>query len=439
MKLIEKLTANDAAKYKVQLSRLLLLALIGLLAPWLVLLYAGVQEQRQQAIADSQATAFFSQFSTVLPNAAAEQIDRISTELGFSPNARYLAPIVISQTAQADFRNIDTNLTLFLQRQTTLISGPLDPLPAELTAYLDTYSSLINKAKRQILQSDSPQWEMMLETMFNPHYPSPGFFNIRYLQKLILLSAVAHHERGQTAQMLLDMEASWRLNQAIAQRPDLVSQLLSSIILMQQASLLRHFESVPAHWQTRLASQSPQQAILTGLQFESWLRYKISQSTWSRGNTRWFSARSYFKLKTIEAAETTQAALDWLAKTDICSTPQVAIERELRRIQTDQGEQENAFSSAVMARRWISAGDRALTLELSQHILAAKQLRAKQGTWPTQLLNLDSQVCPGERWVYELTEDKIAFSLSKQLVTGTVVPLRYTAKRQMAVSGSEVP
>ncbi len=444
MKSIEKLTAGCAAKSKAKnktpvgrLRLLLMLALVCLAGfPWLILFWAGVQERYQQPEADSRANAFFSQFSTVLPNAAAEQIDRIGGKLGFSPNARYLEPIAISQTAQADFREIDADLTLFLQRQTGLISGPLDPLPANLTAYLDTYSGLINEAKQQVLQGDLPQWEMTLETMFDPNYPSPGFFNIRYLQKLILLSAIANLEQGQTAPMWSAMEASWRLNQAIAQRPDLVSQLLSSIILSQQASLLRHFEDVPVHWQTRLASQSPLQAILTGLQFENWLNYKISQSAWSpHSNARWFSAQSSFKLKIIKAAETTQIALDELSAADVCSTPQIAVERRLRQLQTDQGN----FSSTVMARRWRSAGDRALALELSRHVLAAKQLREKQGEWPTWLLNLDSQTCPGERWVYKLTEDRITLSLSKQLVTGTAIPLRYSAERQVAVSASEVP
>ncbi len=472
LKLMERLTAGCAAKCKaadkVQLSRLhllLLLALVCLIgSPWLVLLWTGFVGRHQQAKVDSQAIAFLSQFPAVSPNVSAQQIDRIGAALGFSPNARYLEPVAIDQAAQSAFRNIDAGLSLFLQQQTTLLSGPLAPLPADLADYLSTYSGPIDETKQQILQSDLPQWEMNLEAMFDPHYPSPGFFNVLYLQKLILLSAIEEHHQGQTEQMLLTMDASWRLNQAIAQRPDLVSQLLSSIILAQQASLLRHFKQVPDYWQNRLASQSPQQAILTGLQFETWLKYKISQSTWSArrkpgssarqsgllgpsrsGSTLvaslsdWFSAQSYFKLESIKAAKTTHTALSWLATTDVCSMPQIAVERQLRKLQADLGEQETAFSSATIARRWRSAGDRALTLELSQHVIAAKQLRAEQGTWPTHLLNLDSRVCSGERWVYELTEDRITLSLSKQLITGSAVPLRYIAKRETAVSESKVP
>jgi len=94
----------------------------------------------------------------------------------------------------------------------------------------------------------------------------------------------------------------------------------------------------------------------------------------------------------------------------------------------NEGGAETAFSSATIARRWKSAGDRALAIELSQHVLAAKQQQAEQGAWPMTLPNLDSQICPGERWVYELTGDTMTLSLSKQLVTGAAVPLRYIAK-----------
>jgi len=295
-----------------------------------------VQAREQRATTDTQADAFLARFPAATLNNSAQQIDRLSATLGFSPNARYLDPIAIDQVAAADFRDIDPALTRFLQAQTISVSGPLDSLPADLSTYLNTYRSKIVSTQAQILEGDLPQWELTIETLFDPNYPSPGFFNIFYLQKLILLSAIDYHHQGQRAQMLSAIEASWRLNQAIAQRPDLVSQLLSSLVLAQQASLLRHLEAVPAYWQERLASPSPQQAILTGLQFEGWLKYKASQSAWwgdqpsqafSSQPAKWFSMRSYFDLKAIATANTTHTALDWLATTDICSMPQTVVER----------------------------------------------------------------------------------------------------------------
>lgn len=397
-----------------------------------------MQAREQQATTDVQADAFFARFPAATLNDSAQQIDRLGAALGFSPNARYLDPVDIDPVAAADFQAIDPVLTRFLQEQTILVSGPLELLPADLSTYLNTYRSKILSAQEMILAGDLPQWDLTVEALFDPTYPSPGFFNVLYLQKLILLSAVEYHHQGQRAQMLSAMDASWRLNQAIAQRPDLVSQLLSSLVLAQQASLLRHLEAVPADWQARLASHSPQRAILTGLRFEGWLKYKVLQSTWSVRRpsgafssqlSEWFSMRSYFKLKAITTANTTHAALDWLATTDVCSMPQSVVERRLETLQVSEGGAETAFSSAAIARRWKSAGDRALAIELSQHVLAAKQQRLEQGMWPTTLPDLDSQICPGERWVYELTGDTMTLSLSKQLVTGAAVPLRYAANR----------
>ena len=53
----------------------------------------------------------------------------------------------------------------------------------------------------------------------------------------------------------------------------------------------------------------------------------------------------------------------------------------------------------------VKAEKHMLDLELTQKIVQAKALAAETGKWPTTLPNLESNVCPGYEWVYNVAED----------------------------------
>ncbi len=394
---------------------------------------------------DAEANTFFSQFPTYSQNASAKQFDQLAADLGFIPNGSS-GLVRVQPEAELAYRTIEAPLSEFLQRQTAKLSGPLDAPPPPLSAYLDAYREAIAAAQSQILKSEAPRWEMNFEQMFGLNYPFPGFVNVFNVQKLLLLSAIDASQKGQPEQALVTLEASWRLNQAIAHRPDLVSQMLVSVVSAQQAGILRHLEQVPDLWQARLVEQTQQQSVLAGLQFDAWLQYKISQTSLMllighpTGGTGpqeklekrlfaalsyWFSPAYHLELTAIDTTQTVHRALYQLSTLDVCSTSQPVAEQIVMKEETARWNSAVAVVPVVLARRWQEAGDRALTLELTQKVLQAKQL-SSVGRWPDQLPDLASEVCPGERWVYKRTDDNtITLSLSAQRDAAPVVPLSY--------------
>ncbi|MGB7248630.1 MAG: hypothetical protein WBC73_06800 [Phormidesmis sp.] len=438
-----KLTADQ----KEQLSRprpFLFLIVLGMFAlPWVILLRSGVQARQQQRQMNVEAKHFFAQFSSVERNESAQRFDRLGADLGFNPSDPGDLLFRTNSEAELAYQAVDKSLSRFLAAQTTKIAGPLAALPPELRAYLDTYAESLTAAQSHILESDLPRWNLDLERMQNPGYPFPGFVNVRDVQRLLLLSVIDNSQRGQQPEMLGALEASWRLNQAVLQRPDLVSQILTSGVSEQQAGLLRHVENVPTVWQTRLIQQAQQQSVLAGRQFDVWLQYSISQRSLdvtlyrSDANSAigdWLaSALSYgfspvymLQLRAIDTTQTANRALEQLHHLEACSTGQLSAERALAAETTARWNRATALEPSVVAKRWKVAGDRQLTLELTQQVLQAKQRFHQVQRWPEPLPRIASQFCHGEYWVYERGDDNtITMSLSAERRLDSLGPFRY--------------
>ncbi len=444
-------------KQRKQLHRprpLLFFAVIGTLClPWLFLLGANGYLRHQQKLIDAEAERFFTQISTHSGNASGQTFDALSAKIGLSPNATYSQPIFINGPNALAFQRIESMLSHFIEQQSNKVTGPLDPLPPLLQQYLVTQQADIDRIQAHLLTSPPPLWNMDIKQLTDASYLAPGFFNVRSVQKLLLLAVIDAHHRGQSAEVIATLDAIWQLNQAIAQRSDLSSQVSVSVISAQQAGLLRHLPNVPVYWQNRLVEQSHHQPVMKGVRFEAWLRYETLKAGWiptaapsktasvsekmQTGLSNRFSFQTFFKLLSIDSAQTLHRALDQLEELNVCTTSQAGAEAMLSDIQTAFWNSGTALSPEVMGRRWQTAGDRALSLELSQYILQIKQQQEKTGQWPNTVKSKRSQVCPGEQWRYQRNHDNaISISLSKQLLSPTAIPHLY---RSASPSGPASP
>lgn len=393
--------------------------------PWLWLLRSGIQARQRQAHMEIRAADFFTPLATHPLNQSAESFDTLAADLGFPPNIYSNPAIRVDTAAGQAYLKIQEPLEQFFQTQTTKVSGSLEAPPAELQAYLSRYAEPITAVQTHVLGQAAPQWDMTLEQMFDPNYPFPGFVNVRNVQRLLLLSALDYNARGQQVEMLAALEASWQLNQALLQRPDLVSKILVSVVAEHQAGLLRHLDNVPEIWQTRLAFQAQQQSVLSGLQFDTWLQYKASQQSLTaalyRSNSLespqeklmgalsyWFSPSYILQLRGIDYTQTVNRALAALAPLEVCSTTQRAAEQRVEQEMTATWNQGKQVATEIIARRWKIAGDRALSLELTQQVLHAKQHHAETGQWPEPSARIHSETCSEEFWSWAYDKRPLA-------------------------------
>ena len=418
--------------------------MVGLLGlPLAMPLRTGISARRQKAQMDIRADTFFTQIPTHPKNASAQQFDQLGASLGFLPNDIVSLTQPINTSAEKDYRAIEKSLRYFLQTQTNKVSGPLEPLPAHLQNYLTAHQESLTAIQTHILESEAPQWEVDFERMFEVNYPFLGQVNTRNVQNLLLLSVIDHTQQGQTVLALTALEASWQLNQAVLQHPDAVSQVLGDIVSVYQAGLLRHLADVPTFWQTRLSQQTQHQSVLAGYRFEAWLQYETLQASLMSARpsvagspldnrlrellSYWFSPTYAFQISSIDTAHTTHRALDQLAALNVCATTQLMVEHMILQAAPSQPEQTIVLLPKGLAQWWKLAGDRALAIELTQKVLKAKQQVSAAGQWPDNFSDLASQTCPGEHWVYELSDDRraVTFSLSARLRPAPLVSLRY--------------
>ncbi len=415
--------------------------------PWLLLFKSGVQSRRQQAAMTVRSEAFFAQFEAHPRNSSAKQFDRLAANLGFPPNDPRSLIFRVDPAAEQAYFEIEKPLGEFLHTQAAKVSGPLAPLPPELADYLNDAKPALAVLQTHLLSDEAPLWEIDAELMSEQNYPFPGLVNTLNTQKLLLLSAIDDHQRQRPREMALALEASWRLNQAISGRPDLVSQVSASVVSEYQAGLLRHLSQVPPQWSDRLAQQAEKSSVIKGIEFDVWLQYQSLQKSLAlvapHSNmaivgsmekvlttfSYWFSPVYRFNLANIDTAETAHRALAQLDSLNVCSTSQSMAEAMVSKAQTAQWNEAIAPVPAVLAKRWKVAGDRALALELTDQVLQIKQQAQSDqllGQWPESLPNLASSTCPQEHWIYQRTRDNaVTLSFSKALTPAPAVPLRY--------------
>ena len=421
---------------------------------------------------DRAATLFLDQFPTRTQNETARQFDRsAASDFGFIPNGRADALLRINAEAAKDYRKIEASLNQFLAAQLSKSSAPFSPLPAELSQYLAAHQPSLATLQDYLLASPPPVWEVDLAQMTKINASSPGFTNVLNVQKLLMLLAIDHSSQGRTDQMLQAMESSWQLNEALSERPDLVSQLLVSLTAEQQSGVLRHLETLPPAWQktwkkrlsdrnliTRQADrsvgdpktphqQSSGRSVVGGLQFSIWLQYSVLQRSLIPPTARlssnnassklrsalsyWFSPIYYFSLRNLNTHAVSQRAIETLKTLDVCQTTRLEAEQRLG-LEKTAAWNSSHLPVETLVRRWKDAGERSLSLELTQKILSAKQLAQVNGQWPAELPHLASDVCPSEYWIYERSADEsVGFSFSVQLKPQTTVPLYYHSNKQI--------
>lgn len=408
-------------------------------------LHHSIEAKQQQAQMDIRAQAFFTTIQRQPQNKSAEQFDQLGAALGFLPNSPLslnTTPVTqIDAAASKQYRTIQPALNHLLTEQLGNTQNPekqpIPSVPTHLKDYLTAIQPQLSAIQVHLLEQEPPQWEINMEKMSDEHYLFPGLTNVLNTQKLLLLSALWHNQQNQQPEMLSALEASWKLNQAIAQRPDLVGQTSASVAADYQARLLRHTQNLPQpqleQWQLRLSQQAKQQSVLNGFRFDIWLQYQTLQKSLSKVTTQStllapFSPVHRFTLVNIDSIQTAHRAIDVLNSISVCETSQPAIEAQLSTIHTAPWNEAIARPAATLAEKWKKEGDRALSLELTQQALKAQQYYQKHQQWPaasSPSTQATSTACPNEYWISEQSENNtLTIRLSTHLSPAPSQPLQ---------------
>jgi pimeloyl-ACP methyl ester carboxylesterase len=231
------------------------------------------------------------------------------------------------------------------------------------------------------------------------------------LQRVLAVRALLALRVGDAEAANRTLEASWRLNEGLAARPELISQLIYLAVGKYQVAVLRRLDPPAAGWSDRLRGGRALQAYLVVLQNEFWWVSDASDLTGEKG--AW--------------GRSLQQVADEIQKRDMCDWTEPALEEVWDRALRDQLAEEdpyhtiaeigapNVLASFARVQRFL------VDAELTALVMDARAERraSPRKEWPERLISLGRGTCSGERWTYRATPKGTAtVTFQGTLVTG---------------------
>ena len=400
------------------------LALIGgavaiVLAAWI---WSGVriwQKEKpvQQAWAEMTGKTPEGYFESVLQqfpksgmNETARQLEDLTTRLGIfnpMPNRSYDGQ---RKNFVGPFDTLDAPVHVVSQSRKP--TDDIDEAPAKLQDYLKNRRADLDALYSLLQRSGMPRWETDIALLSRA--PIPALFYHRQLQGLIALDILERTRKGETAAAQAAFEVSWKINQSLRERPELLSQMIALSVLELQMGALRKMKHVPDMWQKRIALAAWQESFWRAMELDAVvLSRDMTDTVTPVRSARWFDllinsplGRPLRRLAGTEMLEVSHEALFLIRNNSFCAlSPQLAADRlEASRSSWSMGTQ---FAYTSYLRAWSRMMEAMTRLELTAKILQAKEARNSSTTpgWPNQLAEMKSLVCPEAQWVHEITSD----------------------------------
>lgn len=342
-----------------------------------------------KAFEPPSAAAFRSAFEAEFPkagaNAAALKLETLAATLGID-----LAPAEASKrshpTVESKARFVGAGA--YIDSQAQGADERISPPSAILEEFFTEHLSTLDAVKSLLLSSE-PRWE--IDVTPGARDPMPNFLGQVQLQKLLLSRALLDVRAGQTDEALRTLEASWRLNESLADRPEWISHLIVPAVARLQAAVLRKVDSPAWGWADRLRDKRLFAGYLAAIQNDFW-RGDADDLTGEAG------ARGRVVRRVAEA----------VGQGDLCRwTPQNMDDLWTNIVAQEISDDSAKIIAEIQApslkdgffrwRRFL------IDAELTAIVLDARAERAasRRHAWPVVLMT-GRGVCPEGRWSYHV-------------------------------------
>ncbi|NEO98772.1 MAG: hypothetical protein F6K58_08855 [Symploca sp. SIO2E9] len=434
---------------------------VGLLAIWIVggnFLAAQLEKEIEQEI-----EKFAQQFPLTEPNNSALKLQALTAKsrMGMSINPdeftvdAYISShpdfsVSFSTTEIQAFQKIMKQLKEYLEAQIVKPNDQVDPPPEKLQRYLASKADSLEAIRNHVLNNEVPQLRVYIAPILEGdyEYALPSHLSVANLQRLLLLDILEKNRRGQTQAASEMLEVSWKINKSLRNQPILISQLVAIIVLKEQIGVIRKLDSLPPKWQQGLLDHNYSKSILTSVEGEFIGNFRIIKNFNSYTfreledlDLQWLIilrpiAKPYYRFSAVDYFPVAKQALSKKQTQNICSYD-LAVIYDTPSWWNILGH--DIFPGIPSFINQRLKGDHAmLELELTQKILQIKELAAKEGKWPESVPNLESSICPGEKWIYQVSPDNtmsISFSAQPQWLQERIEK----GERPLIYSDSTIP
>jgi len=426
-------------------------ALVGLLAIWLI--GGNLLADRQEKEIDRDWEQFAAQFPKTETNDSALKLTALTAKLGIglydsgglkSPTDSYPS-LHSTQADKQAYQTIERELKIYMNALIASSNDAVPVLPENLRRYLASKSAVLEAIRSHVLTNEVPNWEINIDYLpkGDPSFVWTSWLGFANLHQILALDILEKNRQGKTVEALASLEVSWKINKALWNRPELIGQLVAIIVSQQQLAVIRRLDNLPIEWQDRLLEHDYQKSILTSLQGETFyvvgqmgsfpFYYYIddpSRLDWLIRLTSPIS-KPYFRFAAIDYYQFQTRRYSQIPQQNFCLL--------------DSGKSKlegniawwNLAILPYFFSQWPKGGKQMLRLELTQKILQVKAQAAKLGRWPQSVPHLESSICPGQKWLYQVSSDgTMSLTFSQQLTSTNNKPekLTYQAKFTKAKS-----
>jgi hypothetical protein len=389
-------------------------------------------------------SAFEAQFPKSEASAGALQLERLAAPLGVElapkdeagPRALEATPTNASGEApapaisgrerrrpsaeeSAGYQRVGEAIFGFLDRE---LKNPAEKIGApsrELERYLEEHQDAMVSIESVLLRDADVQWEMDVSLGYTS--PLPNLLGHMRLQRLIVARALLEARRGEAEGALETLEASWRLNQTLSSRPEMISQLIVVAVARLEVGALRKMDAPAYGWADRLRDGRLFSAYLAAFQNQAWSNLEVTDLTGEAG---------------AFGRALRQVAEEFL-KSDLCAwTPEKLRETWSRadRDQFQEGDPTAEIAAPNLLEGFMRWRRFLVDAELTALVLDARAERAasRRRAWPEKLLSVGAGVCPDGGWSYRPSGKGTArFAFAGRLVeepsAAMRLPLTFTA------------
>lgn len=381
-------------------------------------------------------------------NQSAYEIQEILFDLGFSSflSDPYLEsddefPLDVDRELMNSIRD---PLSEYVQAQALRDHDGLEQIPEILNNYLIKKEAEIEKLKYYLLLDEMPFWKLSYAVSKEiPDYtfPLPAFLSFMDVQRLLLVSAIKSGNLGNRSEVVASLDASLNLTRAVAMRPDLISQLVSLMGLMQFSNIARKFDFLESDWFKELELPDYYESMIASFKLESFTLsetlknyFEISpellgamdadKSSESSSISLFFPIRMIFHSPFLHLLATdvflkTEELLDLLSLELVSEGMACYFDSEsfVAKVGLEHNSWWNPLDASSLLSGFLNQLNRVtktlLYWELTEKIIEVKEVVRDTGSFPREILSIDnSKVCPDIRWDYQLeANDRLSLSL----------------------------
>jgi hypothetical protein len=431
--------------------------IIGSLLSWLLLTNLYINSYQEKFMQEKWAN-LVNTFPKE-PNASAIELESFLARFGAGSNSlSEISPEVeaIRKNNSDGWQAIIEDIRNYSDTQETKTEDNIDQIPDELKSYLTQHSDQIDLVVNHLNVNELPVWGITyLSENKLPDFTMalPSFLNLVNFQRLLVLSAIDKSQAGRHVDAMETLSASLKLTATIAQRPDLISQLVAIIGINIHAKNIIKLDRISSDWANNIAIPNLQKLMVNSLKIET---FSVTET---------FRKNSILHIKFAffgEDEESFTAPFEVLQRLFQQPFLHLAANNYFQRMM-QHIEQISSFSAEQFCslktnfnldnsrldpipwnpllrdyqsytNQLFKANKALLRWELTKKIIQIKEQVIQTGAFPSQITGIEtSHICPDLSWDYRVTSDgEMSISLSQSPewleISENELPLSYSLR-----------